>query len=245
MNKIIIGKYIHRNSFIHKLNPITKFFSTITFLIFMGIRFNLINFAFYTTITVLIIYLSKIKPMEILSLIKPFRYLLIFTFVIQLFYDNANGLNYTAAFLYTFKFTLMIVISSLFTITTKPIDIVKIVYIILKPFKILGVNPTEMATSSVIAIRFIPLIFEEADKIITAQKLRGIIPKKGLRLLFSLHTFLIPLFNRVFYYAEQISITLNYRTNWEHILIIEKMRKLDIILITIIIAGCYGISILE
>ncbi|UOD35764.1 energy-coupling factor transporter transmembrane protein EcfT [Deferribacteraceae bacterium V6Fe1] len=244
MNKIIIGKYIHRNSFIHNLNPITKFLSAIAFLIFIGLKFDLINFTFYTAITVLIVYLSNIKPMEILSLLKPFRYLLIFTFVIQLFYDNANGLNYTAAFLYTSKFTLMIVISSLFTISTKPIDIVKIVYIILKPLKIFGVNPTEMATSSVIAIRFIPLIFEEADKIITAQKLRGIIPKKGLKLLFSLHTFLIPLFNRVFYYAEQISITLNYRTNWEHILTVEKMRKWDIVLIISIIAGCYGISIL-
>ncbi|MBZ4642631.1 energy-coupling factor transporter transmembrane protein EcfT [Deferribacterales bacterium Es71-Z0220] len=244
MNKVVIGKYIHRNSFIHRLNPITKFLSTIVFLIFIGLKFDLLSFIFYTIIAVAITLLSRIKPMEILTLLKPFRYLLIFTFAIQLFYDNNNGLNYIAAFLYTCKFSLMIIISSLFTITTKPIDIVKIVYIILKPFKVFGVNPTEMATSCIIAIRFIPLIFEEADKIITAQKLRGIIPKKGLRLLFSLHTFLIPLFNRVFYYAEQISITLNYRTNWEHILTIDKMRKLDILLITSIIAGCYGISIL-
>lgn len=244
MKKVIIGKYIQRDSFVHNLNPFTKFISTLALLIFIGVKFDPINFAFYVTTTAIAIFFSKIKISEILSLLKPFRYLLIFTFLIQLFYDNSYGLDYLSAFLYTSKFTLMILISSLFTITTKPVEIVKIVYTILKPFKIFGVNPTEMATSCIIAIRFIPLIFEEADKIITAQQLRGIFPKKGLRLLFSLHTFLIPLFNRVFYYAEQISITLTYRTNWENILVIKKMEKRDLLFITFILIWCYGISIL-
>ncbi|MDK2791481.1 MAG: energy-coupling factor transport system permease protein [Deferribacteres bacterium] len=245
MKKVVIGKYIHKKSFFHRLNPLTKFIITILLLIFIGLGFNYFTLVCYTLITLFLMFLSKITIGEILKLLKPFRFLLLFTLFIQLFYDNAEMLNYNAAILYTSKFTIMIILSSIFTVTTRPIDIVKIVYKIIKPFKFTGINPVEIATSCIIALRFIPLIFEEADNILTAQRLRGIIPQKGIRLLFSLHTFVIPLFNRVFYYAEQISITLNYRTNWESILTFEKLKLSDHMLIIFSILGCYGISFLQ
>lgn len=246
MKKIIIGRYIHKNSIIHRLNPITKFIITILLLIFIGIRFSYISLFGYFITSALLAMLSKLSISEMFALINPFKFLLIFTFFVQLFYNNQNEvIDIENAILYTSKFTFMIVISGIFTITTKPMDIVKIVYKIVTPFKVFKLNPLEIATSSIIALRFIPLIFEEADKIITAQKLRGVMPKRGFRLLFRLHTFIIPLFNRVIFFAEQISITLSYRRNWEQILTLRRIKATDLIIIAITILGCYAITIIQ
>lgn len=246
MKKILIGKYQHKDSIVHRLNPITKFIITLVLLIFIGIRFSYVSLVSYFIITLAFAKLSKLSITELFSLLKPFRFLLIFTFVIQLFYDNHNQVvNIENAFFYTTKFIFMITISGIFTITTKPIDIVKIVYKIVTPLKVLRLNPLEIATSSIIALRFIPLIFEEADKIFTAQKLRGVMPNKGIKLLFSLHTFIIPLFNRVIYFAEQISVTLSYRKNWEHMLVLKRINLNDLIIITATILGCYGIFVVQ
>lgn len=242
MKKIVIGKFKPGDTFIYKINPLTKFMSIIFVMISIGIKYDPNIMIIYYILILTLTLLSKISIKDLLAIIKPFRFLLLFTFVIQLFYTTNISDGVVMSAVHTSKFLQLIVISAIFTLTTPPYDIVRIIYLILKPFRIFGVNPEEMSASALIAIRFVPVMFEEADRIFTAQNLRGIIPKNGIRLLFSLHSFMIPLFRRVFYYAEQISITLRYRNNWSTVMKMEKMKSFDYITIGFTIMVCYGIT---
>lgn len=211
-------------------------------MISIGIKYDPNIMTIYYILILTLTRLSKISIKDLFAIIKPFRFLLLFTFLIQLFYTTniADGIIMSAV--HTSKFLQLIIISAIFTLTTPPYDIVRIIYLILKPLRIFGVNPEEMSASALIAIRFVPVMFEEADRIFTAQNLRGIIPKNGFRLLFSLHSFMIPLFRRVFYYADQISVTLKYRNNWNTVMKMEKMKSFDYLTIGLIITVCYGIT---
>lgn len=242
MKKIVIGKFKPGDTFIYKINPLTKFMSIIFVMISIGIKYDPNIMTIYYILILTLTRLSKISIKDLLVIIKPFRFLLLFTFVIQLFYTTniADGIVMSAV--HTSKFLQLIIISAIFTLTTPPYHIVRIIYLILKPFRIFGVNPEEMSASALIAIRFVPVMFEEADRIFTAQNLRGIIPKNGIRLLFSLQSFMIPLFRRVFYYAEQVAVTLRYRNNWSTVMKMEKMKSSDYITIVSTIMVCYGIT---
>ena len=99
--------------------------------------------------------------------------------------------------------------------------------------------------SLLIAIRFIPLLFEEASKIITAQKLRGVWVtdvtfKEKLKFIFNMDSFIIPLFVRVFHYAEQLSITAMYRQNIDDVLKMQGITLKDIIFLIFFTATLWG-----
>jgi energy-coupling factor transport system permease protein len=165
---------------------------------------------------------------------------------VQLFFNDKgfdfNEPSYFTAVSTTGQFFLMIAFSALFTATTRPLDIIKILNLILKPLKILKVDTQNIAASGIIALRFIPLLFEEADKIKTAQILRNDTTKRGIKRLLDIEAFIIPLFLRVMYFSEQIAITLQFRGNWETICKLSKTKFSEILitlLYILILAGIY------
>lgn len=105
----------------------------------------------------------------------------IYLFLLQCFFgeNGSFSIYFTKEAMYnallsTYQFVLIVAYSCMLTLTTSPSEIAKTLYIFIKPFKIFKVNVENTGLSMLIAVRFIPLIFEEASKIITAQKLRGL-----------------------------------------------------------------------
>lgn len=205
----------------------------------------------------LLLTVAKITPKEFYPSIRSFRFLIIFTLLLQTFFTSDGhflikptqemALN---SLYITLRFTLIIAFSALFTITTTPADIARSLYVFIKPFKRLGFDTKSAAVSILVAIRFIPLLFEESDKIITAQKLRGIWTeattfKDKFRFFIKAESFVIPLFMRVIYYAEQISVTLCYRDNLEEVMRVKKPSKADVFFLLVIIALCWGVYVIR
>ena len=244
MKKIYFGKYIPRDSFIHNLHPLVKVSSIAviaTLLVALGSNYYALGFM--TLLLILLLIISKISFKEIYNSIKSFRFLFIFIFVTRVFFTESGSFTIyltkdmiITALIVMYQFVLIISFSSILTFTTSPTNITKSLYFFVKPLKLFKVNTQNIAMSLLIAVRFIPLIFEEADKIITAQKLRGMWItdfkfKEKIRFIFNMDSLLIPLLVRVFNYAEQMSITLSYRQNIDDVLKIDRIKTADILFI--------------
>lgn len=256
MNKIYFGKYIELESpsLIHLLNPLIKLIiiSIAAALIFYFGR-NIYSYTFMTFMWLILIFLSGRIFKQAFSAIKSFKMLYIFIFVTMLFFGENGGFSiyFTkealfTALLSTYQFMLIVAYSCLLTLTTSPSEIAKTLYIFIKPFKIFKVNVENTGLSMLIAIRFMPLLFEESSKIITAQKLRGVwitdvTFKEKLKFIFNLDSFIVPLFVRVFHYAEQLSITALYRQNIGDVLTLNKINIKDISFLFIFAAAIWGI----
>lgn len=243
MNKVYFGKYIElaNPSFIHLLNPLIKLIivSISAAAVFYFGR-SIYSYFVMTFLWLILIFLSGRLFIQGFSAIKSFKMLYIFIFVTMLFFGENGGFsihftkqNLYNAMLATYQFVLIVAYSCLLTLTTSPSEIAKTLYVFIRPFKIFKINVENTGLSMLIAIRFIPLLFEEASKIITAQKLRGLwIDNKSfkykLKFIFNMDSFIIPLFVRVFHYAEQLSITALYRTNIDSVLKLDKINIKDI-----------------
>ena len=256
MNKIYFGKYIEleKPSLIHLLNPLIKLIIisiAAAFIFYFGR--NIYSYAFMTFLWLILIFLSGSIFKQAISAVKSFKMIYIFIFVTMLFFGENGGFSiyFTKEALYnallsTYQFMLIAAYSCLLTLTTSPSEIAKTLYIFIKPFKIFKVNVENTGLSMLIAVRFIPLLFEEASKIITAQKLRGLwIDNKSfkykIKFIFNMDSFIIPLFVRVFHYAEQLSVTALYRNNIDSVLKLDKINTRDICFLTcfIIFTGAF------
>ncbi|KAA0259542.1 energy-coupling factor transporter transmembrane protein EcfT [Deferribacter autotrophicus] len=233
MNNLYFGRYLPKNSIIHNFHPLLKFLIGMSLILLIGVSSNIYFLLFNIILLLIISKTAKIQVSSLLKSVRPFIFLLMFTFFIQLFFTSAGDFQFNLnnlqfSIVYTLRFFIIILVSSLLTVTTPPYDFVKIIYFLLRPLKFLKVNVNDIAISSIIALRFIPLLFEESEKIRIAQKIRGE-EKSFLKNLMSLDDFLIPLFHRIFYYSEQLSITLMYKRDWEKVLKISKPVKTDIL----------------
>lgn len=252
MKNYYFGNYIYKNSIIHNLNPLIKLLILALFMSLSNLNFNYYKKTSLIIVLILLIIISKIKFKEFYGSIKTFRFLFLFILVVQLFFNSDGSFNLIPtkysivnALYMLLSFFLMISFSAIFTLTTSPSQIAKSLYFFIKPLKKIGVNTKDIAISIIIAIRFIPVLFEEANRIVTSQKLRGLIKKeKGffnkIKIYTKIDAFIIPLFMRIIYFGNQISITLNYRHNIDNIMILEKIKFSDILFLF----TCYFLGIL-
>jgi len=222
MYKKLLGAYKDNGKAIYRLHPCVKFLLSLIFVITAGLTGSVTVIAALVTVLFLAGYAAGITPFYFLTVLRPFRFLLLFTFVIQLFL-TATGhwvmpdfATLGNAVFFTLKIAVMIGFSSLFTVITPPVDIVRIFYILFQPLLLLRISPADAALSMLIALRFIPLLFTEGEKIMDSLRLRGILPEKGdrkgrLKIALRSASLVVPLFVRTFHYAAQIGVTLNYR----------------------------------
>lgn len=252
MNNIYIGRYVAKESLIHKINPLAKLLSIVIIIGAVAVAKSYYAIALSSFIFVFILYISNITLKEIYLTVKPFIFLLLLTFIIQLLFSKDGSFsldiknNLANSIVVVTQFFLIIALSSIFTLTTSQVDIVRSILFFVRPFKRF-VNINEIAISIIIAIRFIPLLFHEANTIIVAQKIRGIWVKgyknifKNASIFFKAESFIIPLFVKVIDYAEKISITLKYKSNLDKIMIVGKLKPTDYIVIVISICVAVGI----
>ena len=223
-----IGQYIAGKSVIHKMDARLKLILTFIYIIVLFIITKPISYLITTLATVFVILLSKIPVKYFLKGLRPMLIIIMFTVIFNLFFTPGEILWQANIFGWTLKITLegikmgitillrltlLICGTSLLTLTTSPIMLTDAIEQVLSPLKIIRVPSHEIAMMMSIAIRFIPTIAEEADKIIKAQKARGADFESGNIIMRAkaMIPILVPLFVSAFRRADDLAMAMEAR----------------------------------
>lgn len=227
LKDITLGQYFTGNSPLHRLDPRTKIIIMLVYVVTVFVAKNLYSLAFLLLTALVLVAVSGISFKIVLKSVKPVMVLIIFTAVINLFLTTSEGdplvsfgfvkiyaqgvIN--AVFMIVRILSLIIGTSVLLTYTTSPITLTDGIERLLKPLKKLHVPVHEFAMMMTIALRFIPTLLEETDKIISAQKARGAgFDSKGLiNKAKAFLPILIPLFISAFRRADELAIAMECR----------------------------------
>lgn len=221
---ITLGQYYAEESLIHRLDPRVKIIATLLFIIELFIVNNFIGFAVCAGALAVYVKISKVPLSFILRGLKPILLIIIFTFCLNIFMIDGKiiwqlgFLKITVEGLLTAVFmgirlVLLIIGSSLLTFTTKPISLTDGIERLLGPLARIGVPTHEIAMMMSIALRFIPTLLEETDKIMKAQQARGADFESGnlLARAKSLIPILVPLFVSAFRIAQDLAMAMEAR----------------------------------
>ena len=227
ISDITLGQFFPGFSPIHKLDPRTKIILTILFIVGVFLAKNPLTFLFLVILTVSLIFISRISFKVILKGLKPIVFILIFTSLINIFMTAGEGEPLLAfwvlkiykegiirAFFMSLRVIILIIGTSLFlTYTTSPISLTDGLESLLKPLKKIGVPVHLFAMMMTIALRFIPTLVEETEKIMNPQKSRGADFSSGglIKRAKALIPLLIPLFVSAFKRAEELATAMECR----------------------------------
>ncbi len=221
---ITLGQYYGTESPIHRLDPRIKITGTILFIIELFLVNDFIGFGISIAALAAVIAASRVPIGFILRGLKPILLIIVFTVCLNIFMTDgkvlwqwgilkvtAEGL-YTAAFM-ALRLVLLIIGSSLLTLTTKPISLTDGIERLLGPLTHVGVPAHEVAMIMSIALRFIPTLLEETDKIMKAQQARGADFESGniFNRAKSLIPILVPLFISAFRIAQDLAMAMEAR----------------------------------
>ena len=221
---ITLGQYYPGDSRIHRLDPRTKILCTFAYIISLFLVRDFIGFAFVVLWLGLVIFLSKVPLKFIFRGLKPIFFIILFTFTVNMFMTKGEPLariwfltvtkeGLYNAFFMGFRLVLLIIGSSMLTLTTKPINLTDGIERLLSPLRGVGVPAHELAMMMTIALRFIPTLLEETDKIMKAQMARGADFETGNLLCRakSLIPLLVPLFISAFRIAQDLALAMEAR----------------------------------
>ena len=182
---ITLGQYFPMDSVVHKLDPRMKLLFVTSFIVMVFLSNNFISLAFCFGITALVIAISKIPLKSVLKGLKPIILIVVITSILQIAYNDGgitlidvwkikitSGGVLTAVFM-ALRISLLIVMSTMLTYTTSPTSLTNGLDRIFAPFKKIGLDFHTITMIMTIALRFIPTLIEEVDKIMSAQKSRG------------------------------------------------------------------------
>ena len=220
------GQYVPVESVIHRLDPRTKILATVVLAVVVFLARSFGDLAAYTALLALIVLASRISPGYVLRGLRPVFWLLAFTVVLQIVFGPEGGHavfrrgpvtitreNLSLGIFYGVRLTLLIVATSLMTFTTSPVELTDGLERLLRPFRRIGVPAHELALMMTIALRFIPTLIEETDKIMKAQMARGAEFTQGgiARRARALVPLLVPLFVGAFRRAESLALAMEAR----------------------------------
>lgn len=182
---ITLGQYFPMDSVVHKLDPRMKLLFVTSFIVMVFLSNNFISLAFCFGVTALVIAISKIPLKSVLKGLKPIILIVVITSILQIAYNDGgitlidvwkikitSGGVLTAVFM-ALRISLLIVMSTMLTYTTSPTSLTNGLDRIFAPFKKIGLDFHTITMIMTIALRFIPTLIEEVDKIMSAQKSRG------------------------------------------------------------------------
>ncbi|MCT4508690.1 MAG: energy-coupling factor transporter transmembrane protein EcfT [Tepidibacter sp.] len=221
---ITIGQYYPTNSVVHKIDPRVKLISTFIFMSSLFIINQFYPYILVLAFIILTLKLSKIPFNYILKGLKPIMFIIVFTFAINIFMIPGNtvfdigplsisdeGLK-QGSFM-VIRLILLVVGTSLLTLSTSPIELTDGIEKLLNPFKKIGVPAHELAMMMTIALRFIPTLLDETDKIMKAQMGRGadFESKNIISRAKNLVPLLVPLFISAFRRADELAMAMEAR----------------------------------
>ncbi len=226
MKNIAFGQYYPADSVIHRLDPRAKVIMMVLYIVCSMLCKNIVAFAVLLLSAVAIVLMSRIPMGTILRSIRPILFIMLFTVVLNVFWTAGESLLwewgkikiyaeglYKAVFMMV-RIVSMIVVTSIFlTYTTTPISLTDALEQLLGPLKKLRVPVHEFTMMMTIALRFIPTLIEETEKIIAAQKARGADFTTGslIKRAKALIPILIPLFVSAFRRADELAVAMECR----------------------------------
>lgn len=220
---ITIGQYIPGESFVHKLDPRTKILITFLFIISLFVVNKFIGYIFVITFLTIVVYASKVSPKYLYKGLKPVFLLIALTAILNIFMLRDGRLLFQLGFIKIYesgiktalfmaiRLILLIMGTSILTLTTSPIELTDGIEKLLRPIG-KGIAH-ELAMMMTIALRFIPTLIDETDKIMKAQKARGADFESGglIKKAKSLIPILVPLFISSFRRADELAMAMEAR----------------------------------
>jgi energy-coupling factor transport system permease protein len=225
MDKMIIGRYVPADSLIHRLDPRSKLMIVFLFVCIIFLANNLFTYALIGIYTFLMLGLSRIPIRFLYAGLKPVLWLVLFTLLLQVFFTKEGSLLFEVGpikiyeegvrqgIFISMRFFFLILMTSLLTLTTTPIEITDGLETLLHPLKKVRFPVHEMALMMSISLRFIPTLMQETDKIMKAQIARGVEFSSGpiKERIKAVIPLLIPLFVSSFKRAEELAIAMEAR----------------------------------
>ncbi len=225
MNKLLLGRYIPGDSVIHRLDPRAKLLGSFYFIIIIFFANNFLSYALMFLFTFLGIYLSKIKLSFFLKGVKPLIWLILFTTALQIFFTQGGEVLFqwgiisiskfgviNGIFIFC-RFVLIIFMSTLLTLTTPPLALADAIDSLLRPLNKIGVPVHIISLMLSLALRFVPTLMDETEKIMNAQRARGVDFGEGnlIQKMKAIVPLLIPLFVSSFKRAEDLAMAMEAR----------------------------------
>lgn len=225
MGNITLGRYVPLDSPIHKLDPRAKIAALIITLISIFFPAGWIGYAIIFAVVATLVIRSKLSFTFIWKSMKPMLFMLGFLLIINILVIHTGTVwlklgpvtIYSDAVMQTLyivvRLLLMIMITTLLTATTKPLDMTLGIEDLLKPFEKIGLPAHEIAMLISIALRFIPDLIDETNRIIKAQESRGVDLKEGkiMERIMAILSLIVPLFVSAFQRAEDLANAMEAR----------------------------------
>jgi len=225
MNNLTLGQYIPGDSVVHRADPRTKIILSLVFMIVIFMLNSFWTFAAMALFILMTVIISGVPVKYTLKGLKPLIFIIIFTAVINIFTTGGTPLGSIFPLKYitveglilalklSSRLAMVIISGSLLTFTTTPILLTDGIEKLLNPFRKIGVPAHELAMMMSIALRFIPTLLEETDKIMKAQAARGADFDTGnlMQRAKSFIPVLVPLFVSAFRRADELATAMEAR----------------------------------
>ncbi len=225
LKNITLGQYFPGDTVIHRLDPRIKILVALLFLVAVFVVRTMWGFLALTVLFAVIIALAKLGPVTILRSIRPLLFIIIFTFILNILFYSGQTVYWQWGFLtiskegiekavfIAIRLVLLIVATSLLTLTTSPMQLTDGLESLLSPLKKIKFPVHAMSMMMSIAMRFIPTLIEETDRIMKAQTARGAEFDSGnlLKKAKNMIPLLVPLFVGAFKRADELALAMESR----------------------------------
>ncbi len=225
LKDITLGQYFPGNSPIHRLDPRAKLVLLVVYIVALFLAVSWLSYALMAAFLVLSIRLSRVPAKAFIKGMKPLMLILIFTGILNLFFTTGETplISFWVITVYPegiiraifmlLRILLLITTTFLLTYTTSPISLTDGLEALLSPLKRIKLPVHELSMMMCIALRFIPTLIEETDKIMAAQKARGADFESGklLQRVKALIPILVPLFVSAFRRADELATAMECR----------------------------------
>ena len=225
---IIIGQYVPGKSVLHRLDPKIKIVLTLIYIVMLFIIHSPVSYAAFAVMTAALVLISRIRLKFFLKGLRPMLFIIIFTAVINLLLTPGTAVFSVPVFGWTFSITaegiksaavmffrliFLVTGTSLLTLTTSPLMLTDGIEKLLTPLTVIKVPAHEIAMMMTIAIRFIPTLAEETEKIQKAQTARGadFSSKNLFKRVKAMIPLLVPLFVSAFRRADELATAMDAR----------------------------------
>ena len=262
LKDITLGQYFPGNSPLHRMDPRTKIMGICLYIVALFLAKSFVSYGFLFAVLALLVRISRIPVKSIVRGLKPVLFILVFTAVLNLFYTPGEHVLFKVwvltitlegvytAFFMVVRIMMLIAGTFLLTYTTSPILLTDGIESLLSPLKRLRVPVHELAMMMSIALRFIPTLIEETDKIMSAQRARGANFETGnlIQRAKALIPLLVPLFISAFRRADELAVAMECRcyhggegrTRLRQL----KFRRLDRLTLVLALGMCVVVVIL-
>ncbi|MDR0905106.1 MAG: energy-coupling factor transporter transmembrane protein EcfT [Oscillospiraceae bacterium] len=224
LRDITLGQYFPGNTVVHRLDPRTKLIMTVVYIVALFMAKGWLSYAFMACVLFGMIFASKIKLKTIAKSLKAIAIVIVFTAILNMFFTQGEVLfklwilkitreGVLMAVKMTIRLVLLISGTFLLTYTTSPIALTDGIEALLNPLKKIRFPVHELAMMMSIALRMVPTLIEETDKIMSAQKARGADMETGsiLHRARALIPILVPLFISAFRRADELAEAMESR----------------------------------